>query len=181
MCGARAFVFGVTGRQEAARRMATLAHLRKQWRQDHPHGFVAIPRTVNDQLDLTCWTVTIPGRLQTSWEGGKFQGLLSFPPEYPSAPPKFTFTPPVFHPNVYPSGEVCISILNPKSWIPDTTLSDMLISIQYLLANPTPSSPAQLQAVIMYMEDRDEYEKRIRDLALRCGARDENGGGDNTC
>lgn len=30
----------------------------------------------------------------------------------PSKPPKCVFDPPLFHPNVYPSGTVCLSIVN---------------------------------------------------------------------
>jgi ubiquitin-conjugating enzyme E2 I len=63
--------------------------------------------------------------------------------EYPSKPPKckldmdfpFTldthgisgkFTPPLFHPNVYPSGTVCLSILDEeKSWKPAITIKQV--------------------------------------------------------
>ena len=37
---------------------------------------------------------------------------MMFPEEYPSKPPKCKFTPPLFHPNVFPSGTVCLSILD---------------------------------------------------------------------
>lgn len=45
--------------------------------------------------------------------GGFFRARLSFPPEYPLLPPKMKFETPIFHPNVYPNGDVCISILHP--------------------------------------------------------------------
>ena len=38
--------------------------------------------------------------------------MLEFSDEYPSKPPKCKFVPPLFHPNVYPSGTICLSILN---------------------------------------------------------------------
>ena len=45
--------------------------------------------------------------------GGFFRARLSFPPEYPLMPPKMKFETPIFHPNIYPNGDVCISILHP--------------------------------------------------------------------
>ena len=44
-------------------------------------------------------------------EGGVFKATLSFPPEYPLQPPKMKFITPMWHPNIYADGNVCISIL----------------------------------------------------------------------
>ncbi|KAG8217584.1 hypothetical protein J3R82DRAFT_5735 [Butyriboletus roseoflavus] len=39
------------------------------------------------------------------------------------------FTPPLFHPNVYPSGTVCLSILDEeKSWKPAITIKQVRLS-----------------------------------------------------
>jgi ubiquitin-protein ligase len=53
--------------------------------------------------------------LQTDWEGGYFPLSLHFSEDYPSKPPKCKFPQGFFHPNVYPSGTVCLSILNEDS------------------------------------------------------------------
>ena len=76
---------------------------------------------------------------QTKWSGGLYKLKLIFPEEYPSKPPKCEcswlrrrlqcstrllvmynptgkFTPPLFHPNVFPSGTVCLSILGAYGW-----------------------------------------------------------------
>jgi hypothetical protein len=45
--------------------------------------------------------------------GGFFRARLSFPQDYPLMPPKMKFETPIFHPNVYENGDVCISILHP--------------------------------------------------------------------
>ena len=50
--------------------------------------------------------------LQTDWEGGFYPLTLNFSEDYPSKPPKCKFPQGFFHPNVYPSGTVCLSILN---------------------------------------------------------------------
>lgn len=53
--------------------------------------------------------------VQTDWEGGYFPLTLHFSEDYPSKPPKCKFPANFFHPNVYPSGTVCLSILNEDS------------------------------------------------------------------
>ncbi|KAF8406289.1 hypothetical protein HHK36_008374 [Tetracentron sinense] len=52
---------------------------------------------------------------ETDWEGGYFPLTLHFSEDYPSKPPKCKFPQGFFHPNVYPSGTVCLSILNEDS------------------------------------------------------------------
>jgi ubiquitin-conjugating enzyme E2 G2 len=48
-----------------------------------------------------------------SFQDGVFIAKLSFPQDYPLNPPKMKFTSEIFHPNIYPDGRVCISILHP--------------------------------------------------------------------
>jgi ubiquitin-conjugating enzyme E2 I len=73
------------------------------------------------------------------------------------------FVPPLFHPNVYPSGTVCLSILNEEeAWKPAITLKQILLGIQELLNEPNPDSPAQAEAYNLFKRDRAEYEKRIK-------------------
>ncbi|MCJ1308330.1 E2 SUMO-conjugating protein ubc9 [Agyrium rufum] len=84
-------------------------------------------------------------------------------PEYPTKPPKCKFTPPLFHPNVYPSGTVCLSILNEEEgWKPAITIKAILIGIQDLLNDPNPESPAQAEAYNLFKKDRAAYEKKIK-------------------
>ncbi|GAA0156882.1 ubiquitin-protein ligase [Lithospermum erythrorhizon] len=76
-----------------------LAEERKAWRKNHPRGFVARLETASDgSVNLMVWHCTIPGKLAD-----------------PSKSPKCKFPPGFFHPNIYPSGTVCLSILNEDS------------------------------------------------------------------
>ena len=87
------------------------------------------------------WKCNIPGKKDTIWEGGYYPITIDFPEEYPQRPPKVRFRLPrlrsplaleltrfsrlaspqckfpegFYHPNVYPSGTVCLSILNEVS------------------------------------------------------------------
>lgn len=71
--------------------------------------------------------------------------------------------PPLFHPNVYPSGTVCLSILDEEEgWKPAITIREVLLGIQELLNNPNPDSPAQADAYGLYQKDRSAYERKVR-------------------
>lgn len=73
------------------------------------------------------------------------------------------FVPPLFHPNVYPSGTVCLSILNEEeAWKPSITIKQILLGVQDLLNDPNPESPAQAEAYNLFKKDRVEYEKRVK-------------------
>ena len=72
-----------------------------------------LPFTVGIHQDnIFHWNIIIEGEEETIYEGGIFQASMEFPDDYPMSPPKMTFTSPMFHPNIYPDGIVCISILN---------------------------------------------------------------------
>lgn len=89
--------------------------------------------------------------LQTPWEGGLYKLRMIFKDDYPSSPPKCKFEPPLFHPNVYPSGTVCLSLLDEeKDWRPAITIKQILLGIQDLLNEPNVKDPAQAEAYTIY-------------------------------
>ena len=74
---------------------------------------------------------------------------------------------------MYPSGTVCLSILNEDSdWKPAITIKQILLGIQDLLNDPNPDSPAQSEAYVLYKRDKVAYEKRIRQVAQQNQPRD---------
>ncbi|TIA89448.1 hypothetical protein E3P99_02075 [Wallemia hederae] len=175
---------------------ARLAEERKMWRKDHPFGFWAKPTKAADgSLNLLNWEVGIPGKSGSAWEHGVYKLNMQFPEDYPSKPPKCKFTPPLFHPNVYPSaqlssGTVCLSILDEeKGWKPAITMkqvwrealketrshtTQIVLGIQELLTDPNASDPAQVEAYTMFntndaltirRNDKMGYERRVRQQA----------------
>jgi Ubiquitin-conjugating enzyme len=73
------------------------------------------------------------------------------------------FVPPLFHPNVYPSGTICLSILNEEEgWRPAITIKQVLIGIQDLLDEPNPDSPAQSEAYQLFISNKKEYARRVK-------------------
>lgn len=110
--------------------------------------------------------------------------MMEFPEDYPASPPKCKFTQVLFHPNIYPSGAVCLSILNEEEdWRPNLKVKDVsiidviyqiLLGIQDLLKNPNEKSPAQLDAYQSYMyynklnfrSNKSEYLEKVKKFAL---------------
>ncbi|QIW98296.1 hypothetical protein AMS68_003814 [Peltaster fructicola] len=146
--------------------LSRLQEERKSWRKDHPFGFVARPRkNATGVINLQEWECAIPGREKTIWEGGLYKLELIFPNEYPTKPPKCKFVPPLFHPNVYPSGTVCLSILNEDDgWKPAITIKQIMIGIQMLLDEVNLDSPAQADAYNLFKKDRAAYDRRVRQI-----------------
>ncbi|KAH7368752.1 ubiquitin-conjugating enzyme [Plectosphaerella cucumerina] len=137
-----------------------------------PDGITAGPVSEDDLLH---WEALIQGPEGTPFEGGVFPAELKFPKDYPLAPPTMKFLADVWHPNVYPSGLVCISILHPpgddpnhyehasERWSPIQSVEKILISVMSMLAEPNDESPANVEAAKMWRERRAEYEKKVRD------------------
>ncbi|KAJ2598382.1 hypothetical protein GGF39_002671 [Coemansia sp. RSA 1721] len=140
----------------------------------HASGFYARPRkSGNDGLDMMYWECCVPGKDGTAWEGGFYKCVLIFNEDYPASPPKCQFTPPIFHPNVFPSGTVCLSILSAdKDWKPSITLKQILLGVQSLLDEPNNSDPAQADAYHLFKKDPVAYEKKVRHQAAQFSKHD---------
>ena len=142
----------------------------KEWRKDHPYGFYARPeKQQQGGSNLMLWRCGIPGKAGTIWEGGVYTMRMAFSADYPTKPPKCSFDPPLFHPNVYPGasagyywpapfsctaarltgaaradGKICLSIINEgQEWRASTNVKQILIAVQQLLDTPNNSDPAQ--------------------------------------
>mmetsp|Transcript_11450 Transcript_11450/g.32502 ORF Transcript_11450/g.32502 Transcript_11450/m.32502 type:complete len:157 (+) Transcript_11450:138-608(+) len=146
---------------------ARLAEERKAWRKDHPFGFVAKPAQLPPgETNLLLWNCMIPGKNGTDWEGGLYPVQLKFTNDYPSVAPVAHFDANFFHPNVYPSGKVCLSILT-TGWRPSITVKQVLIGIQDLLDNPNVADSAQEAAYRKYTKSLTEYKILVRKQAQK--------------
>jgi ubiquitin-conjugating enzyme E2 R len=105
---------------------------------------------------------------------------MRFPSEYPYQPPRFRFTNrSIYHPNVYPNGDLCISILHTpgedeqsgelacERWSPLQGVESVLRSVLLLLDDPETGSPANVDAGVLYRTNREAYNKRARDAVER--------------
>jgi ubiquitin-conjugating enzyme E2 I len=80
----------------------------------------------------------------------------------------------MFHPNIFPSGTVCLSILNAdKDYVPSLTIRSILSSIQDLLDHPNINDPAQKEAFTMLRDKPLDYEKSVKKLVAAYAAASE--------
>ncbi|KAK4127618.1 hypothetical protein N657DRAFT_678199 [Parathielavia appendiculata] len=112
---------------------------------------------------------------ESAFNGGYFRAEMVFTDEYPYQPPKFRFLIPITHPNIYPDGQLCISILHKpgedimsgeeasERWSPLQGAESVLRSVLLLLDDPEINSPANVDAGVMYRDRRDEYLQKARE------------------
>ena len=86
----------------------------------------------------------------------------------------------MWHPNIYPDGKVCISILHApgtdamndqetadERWRPILGVEAILVSVLSMLSDPNTESPANIDAGIMFRDNRTEYNRIVRRLAQK--------------
>ena len=84
-------------------------------------------KKADNSTDMMRWETGIPGKEDTDWANGVYKVIMEFPEEYPSKPPKCKFDPPLFHPNIFLSGHICLSILNPsKDYRPSISIKQVI-------------------------------------------------------
>lgn len=145
-------------------RMTTPARKRlirdfRKLKNDPPSGISGAPCDNN----IMRWNAVIFGPEETAWEGGTFKLVLEFTEEYPNKPPSVKFVSKLFHPNVYNDGGICLDLLQ-SNWSPIYDISAVLTSIQSLLCDPNPNSPANSEAARLFQENRREYNKRVQQV-----------------
>jgi len=114
------------------------------------------------------------------WHGAYLKAEMRFPIDYPYQPPSFRFlTKNICHPNVYPDGNLCISILHRpgedeqsgelanERWNVLHGVESVLRSVLLLLDDPEINSPANVDASVLYRDRREEYDKRAKDVITR--------------
>ena len=124
--------------------------------------------------DLFHWQATIMGPDESPYAGGVFFLNIHFPADYPFKPPKVQFTTKIYHCNVNSSGQICLDILQ-NQWSPIYDISAILTSIQSLLCDPNPNSPANSEAARLYQENRREYERKVKEIVEQSWATDDSG------
>ncbi|KAH0703277.1 hypothetical protein KY285_017555 [Solanum tuberosum] len=131
----------------------------KRLQQDPPAGISGAPYDNNIML----WNAVIFGPDDTPWDGGTFKLTLQFSEDYPNKPPTVRFVSRMFHPNIYADGSICLDILQ-NQWSPIYDVAAILTSIQSLLCDPNPNSPANSEAARMFSENKREYNRKVREV-----------------
>jgi len=129
-----------------------------------------------DEANLFEWRVWIEGPKDTCYEGGIFQLSLSFPKDYPMSPPELKFVSDFWHPNVFSTGKVCMSILHPpgedvmsgelpeERWLPTQSVTTIILSLFSVLNDPNCASPANVDASVEWRNHRETFKNRCHKL-----------------
>lgn len=131
---------------------------------------------VNIELDkdnIFKWSISlIVVNPESVFDGAYLKAEMGFTDKYPYAPPTFKFLQSIYHPNIYPDGKVCISILHAagedeqsgelacERWSSIQSVESVLRSILLLLDDPEITSPANVDASVMYRDDRAAYREK---------------------
>ena len=156
------------------------ALLKKQFKDINQASDLGLSVGLVDENNFYKWSVVIFGPTETIYEGGFFRAILDFPEDYPNNPPKMQFTTKMWHPNIYKDGKVCISILHPpgtdkfneqekaeERWRPSLGAEEILLSVISMLNDPNPDSPANIDAAVMFRNNREEYNSKVRSLVFQ--------------
>jgi ubiquitin-conjugating enzyme E2 R len=105
---------------------------------------------------------------------------MRFTAEYPYQPPTFRFlTKNICHPNVYPDGNLCISILHKpgddaqsgelasERWNALHGVESVLRSVLLLMDDPEINSPANVDASVLYRDKRAHYDEKAKELVAQ--------------
>jgi len=156
---------------------ARLQAERKDWRKERPEHFVAKPQNRADgSQNLFVWDIKIPARPTSVWAPGLFAGTMTFTADYPNKPPVVKFHKvagePLFHPNVYTDGGVCLSIINPEgsrhaygtggTWKASMNIKQVLLALQIFLDEATSMAAGRDVPYKLYNSDRPEYNRRVK-------------------
>lgn len=129
---------------------------------------------LEDDSNIFVWNIGVMVLNEDSiYHGGYFKAQMRFPDDFPFSPPQFRFTPAIYHPNVYRDGRLCISILHQsgdpmtdepdaETWSPVQTVESVLISIVSLLEDPNISSPANVDAAVVFRKNPEQYKQRVK-------------------
>ena len=156
------------------------ALLKKQFKDINKESDLGFSVGLIDENNFYKWSVVIFGPSETIYEGGFFNAILTFPLDYPNSPPQMKFTSPMFHPNIYPDGRVCISILHPpgtdkfneqekaeERWRPSLGAEEILLSVISMLNDPNCDSPANIDAAVMLRNNPEKYINTVKSLIFQ--------------
>lgn len=134
-------------------RAATL-RITKELKLLHESGQNISPNESN-LLELSC---VILGPENSVYEGGKFVLKINVPPEYPFKCPTAKFETNIYHPNVSPSGEVCLKSLQER-WKAGNMISDLIDFVVNVLASPNVDDPLSADVAFVYKTDYERYKQ----------------------
>lgn len=129
----------------------------KQLQKDPIDGINVV---INEQ-NVSQLVATIEGPQGTPFADGVFQIKICLTKDFPSQPPKGYFLTKIFHPNVGPSGDICVNTLK-QDWNAKMGIRNVLLTIRCLLIHPNPESALNEEAGRLLLENYQVYASRAK-------------------
>ena len=133
---------------------------------------------IKEQLPLVEVRHPTPGNLaeftvaftvvEGAWNHGRFVFKFYIPNGWPFERPTVKILTRVYHPNIQEikdqitEGAVCLNILR-ENYTPAITLPQIIVGLQYLFADPNPTSPLNAEAAEEYLKNMASFRLKVRD------------------
>ncbi|RZK25202.1 MAG: FAD-binding protein [Flavobacterium sp.] len=108
------------------------------------------------------WRAIIYGPPESLYKDYGFEVEIKITGNYPQTPLTINFITNIEHVNVNKSGDICMDILK-NQWTSSLNIRSILISLVSLLSDPNVSDPFNNDLASLYSDNRDKYEKKIRE------------------
>ncbi|XP_010430640.1 PREDICTED: ubiquitin-conjugating enzyme E2 2-like [Camelina sativa] len=119
--------------------------------------------TVDD--DIFRWEATLIGPVNTPYEGGVFKLRLTFPPDYPSSPPKVVFITRICHPNVADRGGIHLKRLRRDWWTPMSIVKVFKELVEKLIEPEVNDEEQTIEYLAnLYKSDRRRFDAMAREM-----------------
>ncbi len=120
-----------------------------------------------EEIDLNPKRVTFSIQIhkedfpENYWANCRFLFQANFPASYPADPPDVSCKTSIFHPNISPSGYVCLSLLEKRNWKYGTTIYNVIFAIFVsLFQEPNPDNDKEASTLLL--SNQEEFRKRAK-------------------
>lgn len=128
---------------------------------------------IGDENNILHGYAVVLGCEGSPYYGGAFCFEVTFPPNYPYAPPVFNYLTndgrTRFNPNLYKNGKVCLSLLNTwngEPWSGAQTISSILLSLQTAVLNDDPLRNEPAYSSVSMHTDIPIYNRMVQHATL---------------
>ena len=111
------------------------------------------------------WTIIIKGPKKSLYEKGIYKITIAFPNEFPQKNPELRFVNKIYHLNVSPTnGYISSDFIN--TWIPSTSIAELLVGIYLFFFKQEPNSPYSGRMARQYVFNFPEFKSKAEEWVL---------------
>ena len=137
------------------RKNLSIAQIRIQKELEEITSSTGYSITIPDPNNILIFQVEVipPTGIYT---GKKFLIEFKIPEDFPFERPIVKCLTQVWHPNIDPTGAICLSLLK-EGYNPTLSLTFLVIGLQYLFSSPNPEDPLNKEAANQYINNYQKF------------------------